>query len=77
LRELWGAEAAARAVVAGDDYEIAFTAPASRRADVANVAARSGVAVTEIGRVAAGEGVVLLDALGREITLARSGYTHF
>ena len=77
LRGLWGAEAAARAAVAGDDYEIAFTAPASRRADVANAAARSGVAVTEIGRVAAGEGAVLLDASGREIALARSGYTHF
>ena len=77
LRGLWGAEAAARAAVAGDDYEIAFTAPASRRADVASAAARSGVAVTEIGRVAAGEGAVLLDASGREIALARSGYTHF
>jgi thiamine-monophosphate kinase len=77
LQRLWGAEAAARAAVAGDDYEIAFTAPASRRADVANAAARSGVAVTEIGRVGAGEGAVLLDASGREITIARSGYTHF
>lgn len=77
LRGLWGAEAAARAAVAGDDYEIAFTAPASRRTDVANAAARSGVAVAEIGRVAAGEGAVLLDASGHEIALARSGYTHF
>lgn len=77
LRGLWGEEAASRAAVAGDDYEIAFTAPAPRRADVANAAARSGVAVSEIGRVAAGEGAVLLDASGREIVLARSGYTHF
>jgi len=77
LRGLWGEEAVARAAVAGDDYEIAFTAPASLRADAANAAARSGVAVTEIGRVAAGEGAVLLDASGREIVLARSGYTHF
>jgi thiamine-monophosphate kinase len=77
LRGLWGAEAAARAAVAGDDYEIAFTAPASRRADVANAAARSGVAVAEIGRVVAGEGAVLLDASGRETVLTRSGYTHF
>ena len=77
LRALWGAEAAVRAAVAGDDYEIAFTAPASRRADVANAAARSGVAVAEIGRVIAGEGAVLLDASGREIAIAQSGYTHF
>jgi len=67
----------ARAAVAGDDYEIAFTAPVSGRADVANAAARSGVAVTEIGRVAAGEGAVLLDASGKAITLVRGGYAHF
>jgi thiamine-monophosphate kinase len=77
LKTLWGEEAAVRAATAGDDYEIAFTAPASRRADVAGAAARSGVAVTEIGRVVAGEGVVLLDAAGCEIALSRAGYTHF
>jgi thiamine-monophosphate kinase len=77
LEALWGAEAAARAAIAGDDYEIAFTAPASRRADVANAAARSGVAVAEIGRVAAGEGAVLLDASGKAIALVRGGYAHF
>ena len=77
LQTLWGADAAARAAIAGDDYEIAFTAPASRRGDVANAAARSGVAVTEIGRAVNGEGVALLDAAGGAIALARSGYTHF
>jgi thiamine-monophosphate kinase len=77
LKALWGTDAALHAAGAGDDYEIAFTAPASRRADVAYAAARSGVAVAEIGRVKAGEGAVLLDAQGREIVLARSGYTHF
>jgi thiamine-monophosphate kinase len=77
LKAHWGADAALHAASAGDDYEIAFTAPASRRADIAHAAARSGVAVTEVGRVKAGEGAVLLDAQGREITIARSGYTHF
>ncbi|HTW35710.1 MAG TPA: thiamine-phosphate kinase [Rhizomicrobium sp.] len=77
LKALWGADAANRAATAGDDYEIAFTAPASRRGDVANAAARSGVAVTEIGRVVAGAGAVLLDASGRDIAIAKRGYTHF
>ena len=77
LKTLWGADAATWAATAGDDYEIAFTARASRRADVASAAARSAVAVTEIGRVVAGEGAVLLDAQGREIALARAGYAHF
>jgi len=77
LQTLWGAETAVRAATSGDDYEIAFTAPASRRGDVANAAARSRVAVAEVGRVVSGEGVALLDASGNAITLARSGYTHF
>lgn len=77
LKALWGADAALHAATAGDDYEIAFTAPASRRGEVSAAAARSGVAVAEIGRVKAGEGAVLLDAQGREIVLARGGYTHF
>lgn len=77
LRTLWGADATVRAATSGDDYEIAFTAPPSRRADVANAAARSGVAVAEIGRAVRGEGVALLDSSGREVTVARSGYTHF
>jgi thiamine-monophosphate kinase len=79
LRQLWGssADAIERAVTAGDDYEIAFTAPPSQRNAIANAAAASGVSVTEIGRVEAGEGVVLRDADGREIPIARGGFTHF
>ena len=77
LKALWGEEAAMRAATSGDDYEIAFTTPASRRSEVANAAARSGVAVSEIGRVVTGEGAVLLDETGNAIALARAGYTHF
>jgi thiamine-monophosphate kinase len=79
LKVLWGdgIEAASRAAIAGDDYEIAFAAPAERRADIAAAAASSGTTVSEIGRVVAGEGVVLLDASGRNIALPHAGYTHF
>lgn len=78
LREMSGGnEAIARAATAGDDYEIAFTARPSKREAIHEVAARAGTAVTAIGRVRAGEGVVLLDEAGREIPAARKGYTHF
>jgi thiamine-monophosphate kinase len=79
LRALWGGDTAAisRAASAGDDYEIAFTAMIERRDAVLAASARSGVAVTEIGRVTAGEGVVLLGADGREIVLPRKGFVHF
>jgi thiamine-monophosphate kinase len=66
-----------RAVTAGDDYEIAFTAPASGRAAVFSAAAKAGVPVTEIGRVEAGKGAVLCDPQGRNIPVDRPGYVHF
>jgi thiamine-monophosphate kinase len=77
LRALKGAQAAVFAATGGDDYEIAFTAPAECRRQVAELAKQSGTAVTEIGRVEMGEGVVLVDVAGREIPLARKGFTHF
>jgi thiamine-monophosphate kinase len=65
------------AATAGDDYEIAFTAPSARRDEVLQAARRVGTAVTEIGRVEAGSGVALLDSSGREIPVSRKGYRHF
>jgi len=65
------------AATAGDDYEIAFTASASKRAAVASASAAAGVAVTEIGRLRRGKGVALLDGAGREIAVKRKGFTHF
>ena len=75
--KLWGQEAVLRAVTAGDDYEIAFTAPESARSDVLRAATDAGTAVHEIGVVAAGEGVTLLDDKGAPIPMARTGFTHF
>lgn len=77
LRALWGREACTRAATAGDDYEIAFTAPAARRAAVLDAGQRSGVAVHEIGVVTEGEAVVLLDDAGAEMPLAHKGFVHF
>jgi thiamine-monophosphate kinase len=78
LQAVWGSDdqARAKAATAGDDYEIAFTV-APRLADDAIKAARDAAAITEIGRVVAGQGVALLDAAGREIAVDRKGYTHF
>jgi thiamine-monophosphate kinase len=77
LRALWGdtAEAIVRAATAGDDYEIAFTSSSERR--VVEAAKLAGVGVTRIGRVEEGSGVALLDSSGREIAVARAGFTHF
>jgi thiamine-monophosphate kinase len=79
LRKAWGTDvrAVARAATAGDDYEIAFTAPRTKRAKVLPAAKAAGVPVTEIGWVMKGRGVTLLDEQGRPISVKRAGYTHF
>ncbi len=65
------------AATAGDDYEIAFTIPPGRREAILHAASDAATPVSEIGRVEAGSGTVLLDADGREIPISKGGYTHF
>lgn len=79
LRALWGDDPGAviRAATSGDDYEIAFTAPAAKREAVLTAAAGAGVEISEIGYVEAGKGVALLDAKGQAMTVGRAGWTHF
>lgn len=61
----------------GDDYELAFAAPASARARLLSLAAETGVALTRIGRVVNGRGVTALAADGKSVRFSRAGYTHF
>jgi len=61
----------------GDDYELLFTAPPERQANVLAAAGAAGVSVTAIGRIAAGQGVRALDDAGREMALAGVGWRHF
>jgi len=79
LEALWGRtnDSIARAATCGDDYEIAFTAPPEKREAVLAAARASKTAVTEIGRVEKGEGVVLVDETGKYVPIRRPGFTHF
>jgi thiamine-monophosphate kinase len=65
VKSLWGNEALARAVAAGDDYQIAFTAPPGL-----------GGPFTEIGRVETGQGIAFMRK-GKETALSKTGYRHF
>jgi thiamine-monophosphate kinase len=58
----------------GDDYELLFTAAPD--ADIAAIGAKLGIAVTPIGRIAAGAGVTIVDRDGAALTLVRRGYRH-
>jgi thiamine-monophosphate kinase len=61
----------------GDDYELVFTALASRRDAVAAAAASAGVAVTRIGRIEAGNALRLVDRDGAAVESAFASFDHF
>ncbi|MCX7355631.1 MAG: thiamine-phosphate kinase [Alphaproteobacteria bacterium] len=61
----------------GDDYEILFTAPASRDGALAVLSTETGIALTRIGTIAAGSGVTVCDAAGGSMDMGQGGYRHF
>jgi thiamine-monophosphate kinase len=61
----------------GDDYELAFTAPAARRTEVESAGQRTGVAVTRIGRITTETGLRVLDAQGIPLARRFAGFDHF
>jgi thiamine-monophosphate kinase len=61
----------------GDDYELVFTAPASRRAAVQAAALASNTAVTRIGQIDAQPGLRLLDAQGQSLAHHFHSFDHF
>lgn len=73
LAQVGEASALQCALSGGDDYRLAFTLPPEYLADLQ----QAGLPVRVIGRVAAGQGVTLLDAQGLPVQPPRSGYQHF
>jgi thiamine-monophosphate kinase len=72
------AEHQLRCVLAGgDDYELAFTAPADRRDAVAAAAQHSATPVSRIGTITARGGVQVVDAQGAAITGHWASFDHF
>jgi thiamine-monophosphate kinase len=65
------------ALAGGDDYELCFTADPALRADLEALAEREGLPLTRIGRMEAGQGVVVLDASGAPLELRDGGFDHF
>jgi thiamine-monophosphate kinase len=64
------------ALTGGDDYEIVLTLAPEKRAAFRAAADAAGVAATEIGRIAAGEGArFVLD--GKALRFAHPSYSHF
>jgi thiamine-monophosphate kinase len=61
----------------GDDYELCFTAATAQRDAVAALALECGVAMTRIGCIAEGSGVLAREGSGRCWQPAVDGYVHF
>lgn len=61
----------------GDDYELCFTAPPSRREDVAAIARDCGTGIVRIGSIVAGEGVRTFDSDGQPWRAGSAGHVHF
>jgi thiamine-monophosphate kinase len=61
----------------GDDYELAFTAPAAARSAVQAAAGRAATPVTRIGRIEAEAGIRLVDGAGRVVPNRFASFDHF
>ena len=61
----------------GDDYELVFTAPPQRAAQVAAAARSVGVGVTRIGRIERDAGLRILDREGRALANTFDAFDHF
>ena len=63
----------------GDDYELVFSAPANRRAELAALASEVAVPLWRFGHVVGGAPGCLrvLDEIGRPLTIDEKGFDHF
>lgn len=65
------------ALAGGDDYELAFTAPASAHEAVQAAARQAQTPVSRIGRIDADPGLRLLDAAGAPLERLYASFDHF
>jgi thiamine-monophosphate kinase len=67
-----------RAILSGgEDYELCFTAAAGRRSAIEVLSGQTGLALTRIGRIVAGKGVVVADQAGEPMSVKDGGFDHF
>jgi len=63
-------------VSGGDDYVVLFTASSADRDAIAAAEGDQALRLTRIGRVEAGEGIVVIDRDGATIPIPNAGYSH-
>lgn len=67
----------AKVLTGGDDYEILFTAPSGALDALAALGRELSLPLTAIGRMVPGQGVRVVGADGRELSLEMQGFRHF
>jgi thiamine-monophosphate kinase len=65
------------ALTGGDDFEIVCTVPAAKAESFRAAAQAANVPVTEIGRIAAGEGASFVGPDGKALAFKRASFSHF
>lgn len=65
------------ALAGGDDYELCFTVPSARRADIAALVQKLALPLARIGAIRKEPGCRVRDAGGNPIEIKESGYDHF
>jgi len=78
-QEVVAADSAMHAALAtgGDDYELLFTASPEASSEIVGLSRSLGLPITEIGTIAPGEGVRLVDAAGATVPVNIGGWRHF
>jgi thiamine-monophosphate kinase len=61
----------------GDDYELCFTAVAGRKSEIEALSGQSELALTRIGKIVAGNSVVVNDQAGKPMSAKDGGFDHF
>ncbi|HUM72632.1 MAG TPA: thiamine-phosphate kinase [Nitrosomonas europaea] len=61
----------------GDDYELCFTVPESKRDAVIQLAQESGILLSRIGKIIPGKGLTVLGTDSNPLIFKNKGYDHF
>jgi thiamine-monophosphate kinase len=61
----------------GDDYELCFTVPQAREAEMDHVALQLGLQLARIGAICEGGGIIVHDEHGKKLAPLPHGFDHF
>ena len=64
------------ALTGGDDYELFFTAPEKYEGAIKEIANATAIPITKIGKVSAGDKIIIKDSEGKELKFNKTGYIH-